>query len=682
MINKADNRWQSSSANLTIPLSTSMLSIKQTTAEIQAIHLHFITMMNGYIDTFKWLQSATLKPTMKSFNVLDAMQIPLNTLRIISHGIKFNMKFTLDTRSYMIYSDIQWFQENLFALLTYCANYSEDDIVHVTIITREEQYSDMLLSSIQPLQQSQKSKKALLELVEEDEEKKAGMNYDEDDNEKDIDEESQITFAKKKKKRKGCFPFQTIKESRIFPLTRHSSYQQQSLPKNTPNVTIPSSEEESELGKKEENSNEYQNKNHHQQQQSNTRRVLYVELTSEGTLLTPAIMKERFRSFAYLYHPHDQQQSVHSLSSGDLDLSIVIHRVIALGGNYGIRNHPENKEGSVLWISFPIDGISLSTLTNPAAAPAVVASSSAAVSVSKQNKSFSSHYHTIPFPTTLTNNASRVTSPNSVPPDRSSADQPFNLSPSNPRPMSSSSTLYFDSPTNQLASFTNPQQLWKQTLEVTQNTDGQSTSFSQPIPSSTSTPVRSLHILVVEDAIVISKMITRALVSKGYTVDTADNGVMAIEKFRSSLLPAFKNIVTSHVPVKKSPQSDSNNNMNSSNLNSNMNSNMNSNPSLLLSSDIQPLKLSSYDVILMDTQMPKMDGYEAIEEIRSLERQILQELLMEDSQTILNNQLIIAMSANPDYQTALKTLKKGANDFLSKPFSLAAFEEIVNSFLD
>jgi CheY-like chemotaxis protein len=194
--------------------------------------------------------------------------------------------------------------------------------------------------------------------------------------------------------------------------------------------------------------------------------------------------------------------------------------------------------------------------------------------------------------------------------------------------------------------------------------------------------VRSLHILVVEDAIVISKMITRALVSKGYTVDTADNGVMAIEKFRSSLLPAFKNIVTSHVPVKKSPQSDSNNNMNSSNLNSNMNSNMNSNPSLLLSSDIQPLKLSSYDVILMDTQMPKMDGYEAIEEIRSLERQILQELLMEDSQTILNNQLIIAMSANPDYQTALKTLKKGANDFLSKPFSLAAFEEIVNSFLD
>ena len=69
--------------------------------------------------------------------------------------------------------------------------------------------------------------------------------------------------------------------------------------------------------------------------------------------------------------------------------------------------------------------------------------------------------------------------------------------------------------------------------------------------------------------------------------------------------------------------------------------------------------LGEYDVVLMDIQMPIMNGYEAARTIRSLERA--------DARTVP----IIAMSANAFMEDIEESLRCGMNAHLSKPIDMA-----------
>ncbi|MBF0197885.1 MAG: response regulator [Planctomycetes bacterium] len=76
---------------------------------------------------------------------------------------------------------------------------------------------------------------------------------------------------------------------------------------------------------------------------------------------------------------------------------------------------------------------------------------------------------------------------------------------------------------------------------------------------------------------------------------------------------------------------------------------------------------TQYDLILMDCMMPKMNGYEATEKIRSLEKE-----------ENLGNIPIIALTANAMQGDRDKCKKSGMNDFISKPFKYEEFSEIIN----
>lgn len=81
---------------------------------------------------------------------------------------------------------------------------------------------------------------------------------------------------------------------------------------------------------------------------------------------------------------------------------------------------------------------------------------------------------------------------------------------------------------------------------------------------------------------------------------------------------------------------------------------------------VQAWEAEQPDVILMDVQMPVMDGLEATQLIRNLEQQ-----------KQLNATPIIALTANAMERDREQCLAAGMDDFLSKPFQIQALLEVV-----
>jgi CheY-like chemotaxis protein/signal transduction histidine kinase/HPt (histidine-containing phosphotransfer) domain-containing protein len=123
---------------------------------------------------------------------------------------------------------------------------------------------------------------------------------------------------------------------------------------------------------------------------------------------------------------------------------------------------------------------------------------------------------------------------------------------------------------------------------------------------------RNIQILVVEDHIVNQKVIMGMLNKFGYNADKAEDGEAAIEA----------------------------------------------------------LKLKPYDLIFMDIQMPKMNGYETTKAIRNLSTPIKK-----------HDSVIIALTANVMTKDRDKCIQSGMDDYLAKPFNSNELQKIINKHL-
>lgn len=121
--------------------------------------------------------------------------------------------------------------------------------------------------------------------------------------------------------------------------------------------------------------------------------------------------------------------------------------------------------------------------------------------------------------------------------------------------------------------------------------------FRKLVPLDTASIANSANILIVEDLAINREIITKMLLSAGVAVDTAENGKEAIEK----------------------------------------------------------TKLKQYDAILMDIQMPEMDGFEAAK--------VIKEHFGNASP------VIIGLSANISRKNAAKAKREGFAEYLTKPIT-------------
>jgi len=124
---------------------------------------------------------------------------------------------------------------------------------------------------------------------------------------------------------------------------------------------------------------------------------------------------------------------------------------------------------------------------------------------------------------------------------------------------------------------------------------------------------RPLHILLAEDSVDNRLLLLSYLKSKPYQIDIAENGAIAVEKF----------------------------------------------------------KISPYDLVLMDIQMPEMDGYTATREIRKWE-----------SRRKIKETPIVALTARAFQEDREKSLEAGCNGHLVKPIKKAVLLEAIKEYTE
>lgn len=84
---------------------------------------------------------------------------------------------------------------------------------------------------------------------------------------------------------------------------------------------------------------------------------------------------------------------------------------------------------------------------------------------------------------------------------------------------------------------------------------------------------------------------------------------------------------------------------------------------------VEAVKEGAFSVILMDCQMPEMDGFEATEVIRQWE------------ETRKERIPIIAMTANAMQGDKEKCLAVGMDDYISKPINPKQLQEVIYKWL-
>ena len=85
---------------------------------------------------------------------------------------------------------------------------------------------------------------------------------------------------------------------------------------------------------------------------------------------------------------------------------------------------------------------------------------------------------------------------------------------------------------------------------------------------------------------------------------------------------------------------------------------------------VQALEVTDYDLVLMDCQMPEMDGFTATAMIRDVSSHVLNHAVT-----------IVAMTANAMEGDREHCIEAGMDDYLAKPVKISELSEVLRKWL-
>ena len=356
---------------------------------------------------------------------------------------------------------------------------------------------------------------------------------------------------------------------------------------------------------------------------SNKTKYLLFEILDTGEGIPQEIQKKIF---------DEPEQEGREHGGSGLGLYNLAKRVEALGGACGVSDRTDGvSQGSRFWFTIPFEPINFKSTGKNDNESIVLDRHCGVIGEGKDEDRDNSPNET------TTNSFMRLPIKQSSQRDRDKTmTSPFSTP-------SDSGRLH--GVTRQLPQTINEGNL---TLEEHESSKYQSSSRMIVKPNHTNLLKPNLKILIVDDSPPILKMTSLSLRKHGHTVITAENGQIAVDLFQSEL---EKNFEQAGITLPDKPNT------------------------LEIDSDMLAT-LIPFDVVLMDFQMPVMDGVEAILQMRVKESQWLASCGHRTGEIAL---AIIGFSAKSDEVQIEQAYDNGMSSFLPKPFTINAFQNILQN---
>lgn len=568
-----------------------------------------IMTINRCIDYTKASKGMKLVPKLETIHLLDTLSMPLKCMKNVQSKISIQLNSIPPNICPYLITDRQWLQENILCLLSNAAKYSDGGTVTISI------YLDSYDSETDAIngEPSGTFHNTLMYSKGSKSSQVTPMHPAE------VDQHFSVSDSKEIDGRKSFISFATQSVSR-FEFDKNDSERKSRFALNDAGTKTMSVENV----------------------------FLRFEIEDTGIGVPEEMMSTLFNPF---------RQTQRLAGGTGLGLYSLAKRIEALQGKYGVSKRRDNCNGSLFWFSIPyrpddslsdIEEATLSQRSTDQPSPRNSAkknvnslSISASISRNHSKSLISRNAEAVSKPTTPISAVGNkfearsrlealsyqaLNALNANKPTTSSNDTKL------PKDLAAMSTDTAIDP-GYLASL----QLVAPSISKNDATprnadvelllakhDGLLQHSTPSTPSVTRmkiTPVdpdKSLNVLFVDDSPAMTKVSGTLLKRRGHSVVIAENGVMAVNMFEESLHG----------------------------------------------------KIQAFDVVLMDLQMPVMDGMTATRRIRA----------MELSAERVHRVVIIGVSACSDEETMREAFKAGLDDFIPKPFTIDLFDHMIVKF--